>query len=203
MMNRASSLLSLLALSLCSVSAFAADPVTNIAQVGSHHRALVIEKSINRQNILVAYTKLDENCDMVSDRANRGLPLFNFYWLNDRKSYEPLDSSMGTLIRGRLTVDPASEADTLQIELTDLKTMKHDLPSRFIVLTSKRETLSRKCEVEATIEMGPSDHKSVAVISSIYLEMGMMGGVNAITINGKTKITGRPISRRFAAAASW
>lgn len=200
MMNRIYSTLGLAALSLSSLAALASDPIMSIPQVGKHYRALIVEKSINRHNILSAYTKLDENCRMVTDRSNRDLPLFDFYWLNNRTGYEALDSSIGSLIKGRLQVEPSGSREQITVALTDMKAMRHDIPNPRILITSKKETIRQKCEVEATIQMGPSERNSVVEVKSIFLEMGMMGGVNAITIIGKSKITGRAISRRFAAS---
>jgi len=40
-------------------------------------------------------------------------------------------------------------------------------------------------------------------VKAITLEVDMMGGVNAGTIIGKTKISERAINRRFAVPASW
>ncbi len=191
-----------LLLSSLTLPAFA-DEVTNIPQVGTHHRPLIVEKSINRQNILSAYTKVDQNCRLATDRKNRDTPVLGFYWLNNRKSYEPLDRSIGSLIRDRLKVETTGRRDLLYVRLTDLGTMRHDLPDPRLKIEAEKSLLSRKCEVEATLQMGPSDHNSTVKVESIYLEMGFMGGVNAITITGKTRISGRKVQRRFAANSGW
>lgn len=180
-----------------------AQEVTNIPQVGRHYRPLIIEKSINRQNILSAYTKVDEECRLVTDRRNRNTPILDFYWLNNRTSYEALDNSIGSMIKGRLQVETTGERDTLLIRLTDLNNMRHDLPDPRVLVKSGKEGLSRKCEVEATIQMGPADRNSVLKVESIYLELGMMGGVNAIHISGRTKITGRTITKKYVTAGGW
>ncbi len=205
MMKRICSALAFVALFLSSLPAVSApmDPITNIPEIGKHYRPLIIEKSINRQNILSAYTKLDENCRIIADRGNRNTLLLDFYWLNNRTSYEALDSSIGSLIKGRLQVEPNGSRDQIAIALTDLKTLRHDLPDGRVLISAGKSALRSKCEIEATITMGPMDRNSVVEVSSIYLEMGMMGGVSAVTIIGKTKFTGSSVSRRFAAAAGW
>lgn len=205
MMKRICSALALVTLFLSSLPAVSApmDPITNIPEIGKHYRPLIIEKSYNRHNVLSAYTKLDENCRLVTDRGNRNTPILDFYWLNNRTSYEALDSSIGSVIKDRLRVEPNGSRDQISVALTDLKTLRHDLPDGRVLISSGKSTRSSKCEIEATITMGPLDRNSVVEVSSIYLEMGMMGGVNAVTIIGKTKFTGSSVSRRFAAAAGW
>jgi hypothetical protein len=199
MMKRICSTLSLVTVFAAS-SALASDPVTSIPQVGDHYRVLTVEKSINRQNVLSAYTKLDEDCHLVTDRANRNSPLLDFYWLNNRSTYEALDSSIGSLIKGRLQVAPNGNRDKMAILISDLKTLKHDLPDPRVIISAHRGIRPGKCEIEARLKMGPSDSSSTVEVKSIYLEMGMMGGVNAVTIIGKTELSGRTINRRFAAA---
>lgn len=180
-----------------------AQEVTNIPQVGKHHRPLIIEKSINRQNILSAYTKVDENCRLVTDRRNRNTPILDFYWLNNRTSYEALDANLGSMIRGRFQVETTGARDALYVRLTDLGSMRHDLPDARIRVEADKSVLTGKCDVEATLQMGPSDRNSVIKVESIYLELGMMGGVNSISISGRTKITGRTISKKYVTASGW
>jgi hypothetical protein len=203
MLRLVSLIVSLVTLAFIPVpSAFAVE-VTNIPQVGKHHRPLIVEKSINRQNILSAYTKTDENCRLLTDRSNRNTPVLDFYWLNNRTAYEPLDRSLGSMIRERLKVEASNDRDSVLVRLTDLGSMRHDLPDPRVLIKAEQEGFSRECQVEATIQMGPADRNSVLKVESIFLEMGMMGGVNAITISGKTKFTGRAIKKRYVANTGW
>lgn len=180
-----------------------AQEVTNIPQVGKHHRPLIVEKSINRQNILSAYTKVDDDCRLLTDRSNRNTPIIDFYWLNNRISYEPLDATYGPMIKQRLKIEASGDRETAYVRLVDLGSMRHDLPDPRIRVKADENVLTGKCSVEATLQMGPSDRNSVIKVETIYLDIGMMGGVNAIHISGRTKITGRTITKKYVTAGGW
>lgn len=186
------------------VSTFAlAQQVTNIPQIGTHQRPLIVEKSINRQNVLAAYTKVDDSCRLITDRGNRNMPLVGFYWLNDRVSFEALDSTYGPMIKQRFKIEASGNREVAYVRMTDLGTMRHDLPDPRIRITAEEHRLTGECEVEATLQLGPSDRNSTLKVETIYLDLSMMGSLNAITISGHTNITGRAITKTYRAPGGW
>lgn len=58
-------------------------------QLGLHYRVFVVQKNVNRQNEVVVFSELDNNCAFKADRNVSGQPSFDFYWwMENRTSFK-------------------------------------------------------------------------------------------------------------------
>ncbi|OYZ23025.1 MAG: hypothetical protein B7Y39_06590 [Bdellovibrio sp. 28-41-41] len=81
--------------------------------IGPHYEVFRLEKSENPQNVLVIYTRLDEQFRFQLDPENSVMPVFGFYWLMDRTNFKPVHSLIRGGIAERLHVDvPANFSET-------------------------------------------------------------------------------------------
>jgi hypothetical protein len=174
--------------------------ITDVPQIGPHHRLFIYEKNENPQNILVVYSKLNERCQI---QPLEGGNLFDFYWRMDRKDYKPTASLIKSGIRERLQVTSVTPS-SFDLLLTDLTQVQTDLPEgRLSIEVSKNADGS--CEgVKAFMAMGPSDGNARIQLESIYAEAAktwnpMSRKLISVTIKGTDVKTGNVISHRFMA----
>jgi hypothetical protein len=145
-----------------------AEPVVNISQIGPHYPIFIFEKNENPENIMVVYSKLDENCQFQAEKAKPDAPesLLHYYWLMDGKNYKPVHPMILSGIEKRLEVKGSAHAFT--VELTDLKEVKNDLPDALFKV--KADKSGKTCQVQALITLGPSEKNRVLKVSRIKTE---------------------------------
>ncbi len=189
-----------------SVRADAGEVVNAIAEVGPHYRLVRIEKSVHPQNVLVAYTRLDERCRAVRDPKDGGRPVFDFYWLMDGARYKPVHALIARGIRQRFpVVDPAATTDAHEgfaVLLSELNEVDNDLGASPLLRIYTQKTAAG-CRAEARIALGPSDRGAVLrldVIETVAALTGRLGTkIHSIALKGTDLETGREIVRVYRA----
>ncbi|CAN5504571.1 hypothetical protein BH10BDE1_BH10BDE1_12780 [soil metagenome] len=172
-----------------------------LSEIGAHYPIFFVEKNENPQNVLVAYTKLDANCNVV--KVN-GQPLLDYYWLMDRVKYKPVHPLIKSGIRDRLKLAGTVSSDprTFSIQMTDLNELQQDLGVATLeVLASKQDG---GCHVAASIKLGPSDGGKIVNLESLYTESSKtflppFRKVKSVTLSGTGIADARPIKRQYLA----
>lgn len=173
--------------------------VTNIAEVGVHHPILTVGKSVNRQNTMVVYTKVDADGRFLADNANRDRPEFDFYWLMDGKDYKPVNWMIKREIRRRFACQsaPADRATHFVITMNDLKEVESDIRNPKVDVYARGSDGARG--VEAQITLGPSDGNMRIRLSSIYTEgRAFPPAVFSVTLKGEEIVNGKPTGKLVA-----
>jgi len=175
----------------------------DIKPVGEHYPIAIFEKSVNPQNILVIYTRLDGVCNLQMDTKAPGMPTLDFYWLMNGRTYEPL-TALEEGVRDRIKVELdaafAERTRSFRVVLNDLKAMRTDLPDVSAKVTAKADPKTRECSVDAVMRLGPSDGNAVIRLDSIYAKLGgfIIPSPVAITLKGVNTVTGAPVSRTYS-----
>jgi hypothetical protein len=177
----------------------------NLPPIGIHQKLLTFEKSINPENIMVIYTKLDEKCRLETDPSERDQPVFDFYWLMDGKNYKPVHPMIKSGIRDRLEFEadaiPANRQNSFYVKVNDLKEMEHDLTdTRLHIVTKAAE--ANKCDADAFMTLGASDGNATILLTKIFTEAKrsfLSAKVIAITVYGNDVKTGKAIVRTYKA----
>lgn len=173
----------------------------NIPQIGEHHPVLIFEKNENPQNIMVAYVKTNESCQLQMDPKAPGTPLFDFYWLMNRERYKPVHRMIKAGIRNRLEFLPAKKgAREFELKLNDLKELKQDLHQPVVEVTAK--PAKGGCEVHGTLQLGPSDGNKKIQLQKIYSVSRKtlappFRKVKSITLTGMALDSSRKIERTY------
>lgn len=179
-----------------------ASEVTNIPQVGDHHRIFVFEKNENPQNIMVIYTQVDSGCRFLTDRTDGGKPTFDFYWLMERRSYKPVHPLIRGGIQERLEVNPTSDRQLFYVRINDLKEMQQDIQDPRLQVRSR--AVDGRCQVTGSLTLGPSDGNRTIRLTSIYTEakktlLPPFRKPVSVTLNGVDVKTGQSVSRKYMA----
>jgi hypothetical protein len=183
----------------------AGEAVTSIKEIGPHYEVVRIEKSINRQNLLVAYTRLDGQCRVRRDPKQENRPVFDFYWLMGGVRYKRVNPLIKRDIRKRFQVaasPPKTRDGSFSVRLYELDEVEHDLGATPL-LWVRAEKTARGCGAEARITLGPSDQNAEIRLDSIYSEAVMKGPLSAtvesIALRGADVKTGKPVVRVYRA----
>ncbi len=169
--------------------------VKTIEAVGDHYPIFKVEKNINPQNQMVVYTKLNSQCGFVLTESK--LPVFDYYWLMDRKNYKQVFSAIRSQIQNRLAVSFDPTTATLAVTISDLKELETDLKYHQISVTTHQ--VKDSCIVQATLPLGPSDHNATMKVDSIYTEgQGYYHPkVISVTLKGSLTATGKAFQRTY------
>jgi hypothetical protein len=184
---------------------FAGTLIADIPEIGPHYRVVTIEKSVHPQNLLVAYTRLDEKCRIVRDPKQGNAPVFDFYWLMDGSRYKRVHPLIKRGIRRRLEVGaspPKSRDGSFSVRLNDFTEVEHDLgPSP--LLWVRAEKTPAGCRAETRITLGPSDQNAALRLDSIYSEAELAwplsARVKSITLKGVDANSGKSVVRTYRA----
>ena len=167
----------------------------NIPEIGDHYQIITFEKNENPQNILVVYTKLDDQCQFVT---KDGLPLVDFYWLMDGKRYKPTHILIKDAVRRRLEVTEAHGRE-FNLKVNDLSELgaKIENPN----LTVKVEKENGGCRIVSYFPDVEQKGKVIEV-ASLYSEskktlLPPFRKLLAVTVRGKLPGSGEAIQRRF------
>jgi hypothetical protein len=175
---------------------------SSLPEIGRHYPLFTFEKNENPQNIMVIYTKLDNEGRFEKDPKHPQQPFIGFYWLMNRERYKPVHPLIVHGIRERLHfVSQDPDRRSFQIQFRDLQDLKQDLKSANIevkVIGEKDPT------VEARLTLGPSDQSRELKIDKIYSEahktfLPPFRKVDAVTISGKSVAGGDLVSRTYPA----
>jgi hypothetical protein len=180
--------------------------VTDVPQLGPHYKILTVEKSVNPQNTLVAYTRLDDQCRVIHDPKHDDLPVLDYYWLMDRSKYKPVNSMIKHGIRKRLRVERETPAEgaagAFSVLLEELKEVDNDLESPQVRIHAEK-TEDGGCRVEGRITLGPADGGAVIRLDVVHSEAerkGLFGAkVKSLTLKGVNVKTGEPVVRVYHA----
>lgn len=177
----------------------------NIAPIGAHYPVFIVEKNENPQNILVAYTKLNSKCEIELDGKSKA-PIFDFYWLMDRKNFKPVNRLIVGGIRERLASEGKQGTDrhSFRVRVNDLKELNQDLGQPSLEVIGRAKTQGG-CEVLASMQLGPSDKNVRLRLESIYSEgsktfLPPFRKVVAVTLIGTDyNAPKRPVRRKYVA----
>lgn len=174
--------------------------VTNIPEVGNHEPILIVEKNVNPQNKLVVYTKVDGNGRIQTDGSSR--PVLDFYWLMGGRNYKPVNGLIKGEIRKRFVSQwgGGDRSSRFVVEMNDLKEVDCDIKDpKLEVFTGENG------EIEAMMNLGPSDGNKRIRVKSIYTEgRTMPPTVDSVTVKGEevadNNSSGKKVSRTYHAA---
>ena len=193
--------ISFLAVSMLQV---VAAEVTNIPEVGAHQPILVVGKSVNPQNLMVIYTKVDANGRFLTNPSDQNRPVFDFYWLMDGKNYKPVHRLIKNEIGRRFECQssPSGRATHFVINMNDLKEMNSDIEEPKVDVYAKGSGGAR--DVEAQMTLGASDGNMRIKLSSIYTEgRAFPPALYSVTLKGEEivngKLTGKKVARKYDA----
>ncbi len=164
-------------------------------------RLFVVGKSINPQNILVVYCKVNEHCELqrIADAGRDHL--YDVYWLMNGTTYKRTHPVIKKMVRKRFVAhEAAGQTRSFDVLLADLKELVHDLPSDMVHVDSFRSPDGR-CRVRALIQLGPSAGNRIMQIDSIYSKartfFGIPIGIYYIELRGTDTRSREVISVRF------
>ncbi|MEP6668632.1 MAG: hypothetical protein ABJF10_05735 [Chthoniobacter sp.] len=181
------------------VTRLAAEEMANIPEIGAHAPVLVVGKNVHPENLMVVYTKVDANGRFLTDPEKRNQPLFDFYWLMNGRNYKPVNGLLKNEIRKRLELQaiPGGSATHFAINLNDLKEVTTDIaPPKMDVYVSATAGVP---EVEAQMNLGPSDGNMRIKLSSIYTQgRAFPPAVYSVTLKGEEIVNGKPTGRKVA-----
>jgi hypothetical protein len=182
-----------------------ATEIVNRAPIGAHYPILTFEKSENPQNIMMIYTKLDKDCRFELNSQKKNEPVFDFYWLMGKKTYKPVHPLIKSGIHDRLQVETGEafikDRTEFEIKVNDLKGLKTDLKEARLKVFAKK--IGGKCEVQADIQLGPTDKNATLQIDTIYSEtrktfIPPFRKVNSITLIGTDEASGKAMKRTYS-----
>src|SRR5262249_31188964 len=98
--------------------------VPTVGVVGGHYPLFLVHKHHHPENLTVVYTKLDQHCRVLLDRAHGDQPTLDFYWLMDQTYYKPMAELLKDGIRKRLqftdTRGPQEAPTAFAVRIDDL-----------------------------------------------------------------------------------
>lgn len=171
----------------------------DIPEIGKHYPVFIFEKNENPQNILVTYVKLNRDCRFESDPES-GRPVFDFYWLMDRKRYKPVHPMIKSGIRQRLEfVSQSEDSKSFTLRLSELNQIDPSLKSTDVVIRTLKK--GSKCLVEGVVGLGSPQEKMR--LESIYSESKKtifppFRKVESVTLTGFTLAGGEKITRTYS-----
>lgn len=187
-----------------SILRVAGGEVGNIPEIGAHQPILIVGKNVHPQNLMVVYTKVDGDGRFLTNPADRDRPLFDFYWLMDGKNHKPVNGLIKNEICKRLEcqLSPGGRATHFTVNVNDLKEVESDIKEPKIDVYANGSGGAR--DVEALMNLGPSDGNMRIKLSSIYTEgRAFPPAVYAVTLKGEEvvngKLTGKKVARRYEA----
>ncbi|MBC7371835.1 MAG: hypothetical protein H7326_09730 [Bdellovibrionaceae bacterium] len=180
-----------------------AQTVEATRQVGDHAALFTFEKNENPENIMIVYTKLDSNCQVVVDPNKQASPIFDMYWLMNGTGFKPVHSLIKNGVIGRLEIIPAKSHDTFQIQINDLKELQTDVQEQKLTIVAQKSAKGA-CEVKSFFTLGASDKGATMQVKTIYSEAAKtmlppFRKLKSVTLKGVDSKTGEKLSRTYKA----
>lgn len=174
-----------------------------IPEIGRHETVLIFEKNINPQNILILWTKLNEDCTFKLSSKEPSVPVLDLYWLLDRERYKKVHSMIRKRIRQRIEISKMDKPNLFQVQFTDLKELETDLKEPTFTVVAKMGT-SGRCEIKTTMQLGPSDSNQAIELQKIYSETRRsfrppFHQLKSITLFGIDLENGQSIEKKYLA----
>lgn len=177
-----------------------AAPVIDRAPIGQHVPLLTLEKNENPQNIMIIYTKLDQNCRLeIKDEA----PVLSEYWLMNRERYKRVNPLIvrGIEKRMKIVTDVAFDPNSFQVRLSDFTEIQHDLGTDPLI-TIRSEGQPGRCEAVAVLHMGPADQYRSIQLEKVFAKsekklLPPFRRLLELTLTGADLATGERFSRTF------
>lgn len=178
--------------------------VVERAPIGAHVPLLTLEKNENPQNILVVFTKVDQNCRFQLEDKE---PILSDYWLMNRERYKPVNALIQRGIEKRIkivTEIPEGSKQLpreFQVRLSDFTELKHDLGSDPLI-TVRSDGAPGKCEAEAILRLGPSDQNRSILLEKLQANSSKkllppFRKLKSLTVAGVDLASGEKFSRTF------
>jgi hypothetical protein len=171
--------------------------VDSVPEIGAHQPILVVEKNVHPQNLMVVYTKEDADGHFITKPADRDRPVFDFYWLMDGRSFKPVNNLIKSEINKRFECQPGSDDRSTHfiVSVNDLKEVNSDIREPKMDIYASRRSSSGN--VEAQMNLGPSDGNMRIKLSSIYTEgRALPPAVYSVTLKGEEIVDGKPTGRK-------
>ncbi|NJM09884.1 MAG: hypothetical protein HC883_03050 [Bdellovibrionaceae bacterium] len=178
----------------------------HIPEIGNHFKILTFEKNENPQNVMVVYTKLNDDCRFA---VLSGQPFVDFYWLMNGERYKPTHGLIKKAVRKRLEVVKVDGEDTdrtFLLKVNDLKELSTDFEKPYLVephLVVRSEKVHGLCRVACYFPDKQKDGKLIKV-NSLYSESKKtfrppFRKLLALTIRGLEEGTAHPIEQKYTA----
>ena len=187
--------------------------VTTIGDIGEHYPLFLIEKNYHPNNIIVVYTKLDQHCRVLPDRAHGFMPTLDFYWLMDASRYKPMAEPLKEGVRQRLQLTDShgltTDSAVFSVRTNDLARVHHDLSSPTVQISTARH--GETCVATASMTLGPSNGHTTMKVESVSTRTEAITllkaiqamahpdalKIYAVTVKGTDMATGTPIERTY------
>ena len=184
----------------------AASSISNAATVvertpiGAHVPLLTLEKNENPQNILVVFTKVDQNCHFSLVEKQ---PILSDYWLMNRERYKPVNALIqrGIAKRIKIVSEVPADAKEFQVRLSDFTELKHDLGTDPLI-TVRSEGSPGNCEAAAILQLGPSDQNRSILLEKLQANstkrlLPPFRKLTSLTVAGVDIASGEKFSRTY------
>jgi hypothetical protein len=121
-------------------------------EIGQHYPIFVYEKSVNPQNIMIAFVKLDsQDCKFQPDPRNKAAPLYDFYWLMNRNKFKPVHATIKKNIYKSLEfLSQSDDRHKFTLRLRSLPEFNPNLNGRKFNVESRKTATG--CEVMGSLE---------------------------------------------------
>jgi hypothetical protein len=165
--------------------------------VGTHFPVFRYEKSENPQNVMIAYVKLNEKCEIQNDeKYHSGLSV---YWLMDGRRYKPVHRWIQQGIRERVD-NVVEDHRSFLLRLKNPQVFRDDLDTRDIEVVAK--PVKDGCEASAFVDVQTDAGKKKIKLTKIYAEskktlLPPFRKVLAVSFTGVDPESGNVIERRF------
>jgi hypothetical protein len=182
------------ALALCGDAAETA----RVPEAGAQRQILVVEKNVHPENLMVVYTKVDADGHFVPDPDRPSQPMLDFYWLMDGKKFKPVNPLIKSEIRKRLAIRPDSTDGPTRfaVNVNDLKEVACDIEQPKMDIYVNGSGNDR--DVEAQMNLGPSDGNMRIKVSSIYTEgRAFPPAVYSVTLKGEEIVNGKVSAKKI------
>ena len=171
----------------------ASSKVVNFPEIGPHYPILIVEKNVNPENKMVAYTKMDAKGRFL-DVGNR--PVVDFYWLMDGKKYKPVNKKILKELHKQFTWQwNSKDRSTFVVEVNDLKKMKCDIKERRIDVSAAKT--HDGTHIETQMNLGPSDGNMRIRLSAIQtVGRAFPPSAESVTLKGEKVVKGKPTGKK-------
>ena len=187
--------------SIIALVAILCDCIMAHAGTDQEVRLFVVEKSKNPQNILVVYTNAGTGCNVHPITDAGRLHLFDLYWLMNGTTFKPTHRLIKRAARKRFVAQGlTSNGQIFTVLLTDLKELRHDLPTDRIRVEIVRGPKGR-CRARVLLPLGPSHNNRTMAIHTIYSEaktfFSIPVGIHYIELRGTDIQSGESMVVQF------
>jgi hypothetical protein len=174
---------------------------TATREIGEHEQIILFKKSVNPQNLLLVYTKVNPDCTFKQD-PQAGHVVFDFYWLMDGTRYKPVASAIKAEINKRLEALPSQNLNSFSVAVRDLNQVVTDIPENKWKIDVTSAKVGRECVIKAFMNLGASSKNVRLQLKQIYSDASAniftrSVTVRSLTLSGIDAATGAPFEQTY------